>query len=866
MNFFGDIDLKGNKLINVGPTNATIESGLGSGGSDPLLEARVEKLENQAASILYSFDDRFDNESLIDWGASSNVTRVTSGGETYVAIQTSTVTSNSNLQSDADGANSSSIEYSSGAVRNVASTQGVYTSNYYTINAATQAQINAQYTAPNVNGFSDETLFTTTNLNSSIINFFTISDATTRWFFYQTIAGYGEVYGWAINITNGTTVMAHRRIGGAGPVGNITPSIYRSLSAKLDNNGNVWLACWRYTGGTAASNNRCAVYKILKNSPASDAFTDESRAIVAAATIGSVDTFYDSATDRFHALYSLTLGSNMGLVIFNGSPNGFLLQNTINNGTTTSLIYNVKLVKSSDASKEVAIFAGQNTSNANGAIRGHRYTIDTSLTYGNITQTNLNFTTTGACSGLFDVAFDSANNNFVGINVRNGGASLDLFKIPASGWIVTSYSVFNNSALSPAATVGTISSGVSDGSHFYLSYMANDGFYNRIYSTKMLISNGSTSSANNGFLHQKIISTNTIAQFDIDQPIMENRSGTVSLFYDKNTGNTSNLVGSVRFGSFAPKLKIEAQMLNGIGWVEVFNNDTGVNSLTQPVTLANTKQTQIRFRATMTSPNGSTQQATVSQFTATVPGSNSTGVLVSKSLVTGKPITKVTLSPDVTLGNGINGIDGTVTFQATNNGGAPSPTWVNVTSGTDFLFNSIGTDLRIRATITIPPSSTGTSPRIQGYGGTAGNIAQQSDLVILNVNLMKTTLQLNTLLTAQRLSWTNMMVDTFSDSSGVTLGAGLSLSAGTITGTGTVTSAIETAEINPVNSIVVVAESTGGAVTYQVSRDGGLTFPYTATPNTITVLDGNETTRNQICIRANLTGGASLAGWAYLYA
>jgi hypothetical protein len=263
----------------------------------------------------------------------------------------------------------------------------------------------------------------------------------------------------------------------------------------------------------------------------------------------------------------------------------------------------------------------------------------------------------------------------------------------------------------------------------------------------------------------------------------------------------------------------------------------------------------------MTSPNVSTVQATVSQFTATVPGSNSTGVLVSKALVTGKSITKVTLSPDLTLGDGINGIDGTVTFQASNNGGT---TWANVTSGTDYLFNAIGTDLRIRATITIPQNSTGFSPRIQGYGGTAGNIAQQSDLVILNVNLMKTTLQLNTLLTANRLAWTNMMIDTFQTGDGVTLGAGLTLNAGTITGTGTVTSATEPAEINPVNSMVIVAEYEGTA-TFEISRDGGATWPYLATPNTITVLDGNETIKNQIRIRANLTSG-TVYGWAYLYA
>ena len=849
---FGDIDLRGNKIINVGPTNATIESGLGSGGSDPLLESRVEKLENQAASILTSFSDTFDNESLIDWNASSNVTRVSSGGQTYVAINPLTVTSNANLQTEADGANTTSVSYSAGAVQNVAQTQGVFTSNYYTINASTQASINATYTAPTALTFGDETVLSTTNLNSNIINFFTVADADTRWFFYQTTAGFGEVYGWAINTTNGTMVMSHRRIGSAGPSGSLTPSGFRTLSAKIDNSGNVWVACWRYIGGTAGTNSRCAVYKILKNSPTTETFTDETRALVAAVTIGGVDTFYDSTENHFHVAYSTTSNGNTAIVIYNGNTNVFRVQNNFIVITTSSQ-FSVRLVRSSSTSKEVAVFVSRNAGTV--GLSAIRYTIDTNLTYGTITQSLI--TLIASSNGSSDLTFDNAH-GFVGIHVRNLGASLDLFKIPSNFTTGTTATLINNSAISPAASVQRISSGVSDGTHFYLSYIADDGVYDRIYTTKMRLTDGLTTSATGGFLHQKVIGTTTIANFDFDQPIMENRSGTVSLFYDKSTGNPSNTVGSVRFGTFAPKLKIEAQMPTG-NWTEVFNNETGYSVLNHNVTLASTKQTQIRFRLTMTSPNASSNVATVSQYTATVPGSNSTGTLVTKSIVNNRPIAKVTLSPDLTLGDGLNGIDGTVTFQASNNGGL---NWVNVTSGTDYVFSSIGTDLKLKATINIPNDSDGFSPRIQGYTGTAGNIAQQSDLVILNVNLMKTTLQLNTLLTSNRLGWTNMMVDTFQDGTGVTLN-GVTLNSGTITGTGTVISAVETSEITTVNSMVVVAES-DGTVVYHVSRDGGTTW-YIATPNTITVLDGSEVTKNQVRIRATMTS-ATLYGWAYLYA
>ncbi len=107
-----------------------------------------------------------------------------------------------------------------------------------------------------------------------------------------------------------------------------------------------------------------------------------------------------------------------------------------------------------------------------------------------------------------------------------------------------------------------------------------------------------------------------------------------------------------------------------------------------------------------------------------------------------------------------------------------------------------------------------------------------------------------------------MMVDTFQNGDGVTL-AGPTLSAGTITGAGTVTSVKEDAEITEVNSVVVVAEY-DGTVTFEFSRDNGVNWQALIV-NTLTPLTLG-TIKDELKLKATLSAGANLYGWAYLYA
>lgn len=477
MNFFGDIDLKGNKLINVGPTNATIESGLGSGGSDPLLEARVEKLENQAATILKSFTDDFSTNSFINNAESSNVTRVIDGSDTYVQINPSVVSVN-NPQSEADSENSINVAYNgSGHVSNTALNVGEYYSEYLPINSATVAKITASYTTPIVNTFSDETIITNAAVPNDVYNFTTIADSTRRWFFYQTLSGYGEIYGWSVDLSNGadtSPIMSHRRIGTLGPAGNITLNAnpFRTLSASMDNNGNVFLAAWRFIGGTTAAFNRCAVYRILKSNPATDNFVDESRQLIqtTATSIRSLDTIFDSVNNRFHVAYNVPLANNNGGFFFydNGATMSFISQRAFPVIATDSSTFNIKLVRSTTASQEFAMFYSPGS--ATQGIRAFRYSINVS-NYG-IPGTPVNFTSNS--NGTFHVLFDSTN-GFIITTISSAGTQAIRAIVPTSFSLASNYTA----VASTVSAGATISSGaaVSDGTHLYFSYLVNEGTF-----------------------------------------------------------------------------------------------------------------------------------------------------------------------------------------------------------------------------------------------------------------------------------------------------------------------------------------------------------------------------------------------------
>jgi acetyltransferase-like isoleucine patch superfamily enzyme len=859
--YLHDIDLQGGKLINVGPTNATIDSGLGSGGSDPALENRVEKLENQSATILASFQDNFDNADYIDTLSSSNVTRVT-GAETYIAINTQTVNSSASLQTDEQTNQTSNITYSAGAALNVSQRTGVYTTKALTVNATAQATVNSSFTRPTANTFGAETNYSVTGVHDTQFNFYTVADSTTRWFFYQTQVGWGNLYGYAVSVADNSVVHPLFQIGTNNTAtSSMTPSVFRTMSANIDNDGNVWVAAWRYIGGTAAINNAICIYKINKTTRAVTVIEEtqyNQTTNAAQNVINSLDTLLDADTNRIHVMYHVNLSSKHFLLIYNGTNNTLQTNREITFGSISALIWNSKLVMSTSAQKEVMILSAYNaTSNA---MRAQKYSVGTSPPYGTQTQASVLISAANT-NGNFECVL--SGNDFIILSSRVANNNLDFARLPVTFTTSANYTVAANHVLSVAMTQG-ITSSVIDSAHVLLAYTGSDtGSLARLYYTRVRLSDGSTASANGGVLQQRVIANDGVQNFIIANPVFTQNAGVISLFYEKETGNPADIVGGVRFGTFTADVKIEIRQSNTSNtgesaWVTIYDSSQSLDLRNQIQTIGTTKKDRVQLRFTLSSLNGINTQTSVSSFSVTVPGSNSTGTFVSTNIISDRPIAKATINADVTLGNGSNGIDGTVSWFVSNDGGV---NYYATTLGSDYVFATIGHQLRVKGVINIPAGG-GFSPRIQSYSVVSGNVAQQSDLVVLNINLLKTSLQLNTLLTAQRYSWTNMMVDTFQNGDGVQLGAGVTLSAGTITGTGIVTSATETADIDPINSVIVVAE-TDGTVTFEFSRDNGVTWQ-AVNVNTLATLSLG-TVKNKLKLRATLTSG-TLYGWAYLYA
>ncbi|MGG4492758.1 discoidin domain-containing protein [Brevibacillus reuszeri] len=199
---------------------------------------------------------------------------------------------------------------------------------------------------------------------------------------------------------------------------------------------------------------------------------------------------------------------------------------------------------------------------------------------------------------------------------------------------------------------------------------------------------------------------------------------------------------------------------NGITW---FNAPEGVE-VEFP-----TAGKYIRIRAVLSTPNP-TLTPDFNGYTLVI--GNNVGSLtqefVSTKLPSVHPIGFATLTADQVLGVG-----GYINWFVSNNGGGD---WVQVELGNQVSFpNPVNSDLRVKAVITSPSSMSGT-PFITGYTLVSSNIILNPDIadpmlprrvVDLEINLLKTNFKLITYMNAPKYGLKNMVIDTFTDLSGV---------------------------------------------------------------------------------------------------
>ncbi|WP_312113526.1 discoidin domain-containing protein [Brevibacillus reuszeri] len=257
-----------------------------------------------------------------------------------------------------------------------------------------------------------------------------------------------------------------------------------------------------------------------------------------------------------------------------------------------------------------------------------------------------------------------------------------------------------------------------------------------------------------------LIEPETVMQEGLRPSIGRDSSGKLQVLFDTTEyDNNFYQVKKVVFDSVNTTVSFTASNDRGISWIEV---PDGVE-VSFP-----TRGDSVTLCVEFTAPNGSVSSELIGYGFATgSSGFSLTQEFVSSVLPSVSPISDVTLTAEQTL----NG--GSVDWFVTNNGGWD---WIPVTLGEQLSFpNPINADLRVKAVLTAPFESKG-SPVITSYSIVSSNMLLNPDIadpmlpqrvVDLEINLLKTNFKLITYMNAPKYGLKNMLVDTFTDLSGV---------------------------------------------------------------------------------------------------
>jgi hypothetical protein len=307
---------------------------------------------------------------------------------------------------------------------------------------------------------------------------------------------------------------------------------------------------------------------------------------------------------------------------------------------------------------------------------------------------------------------------------------------------------------------------------------------------------------------------------------------------------------------------------------QLFNNQPKTFTFTTPYT-GFIRLNFVFYYPIVTTGNSSNKTLTLTDVTIERDNSESvnggSGEFISQPLISDRIVKNILLNSTQGLGS-VSGNNIQWYVQAVDNG-----TWYQINNGqkVEFDEDDYGSQLRVKALLTwgVGTSSLSTVPYIDEYSVDTTNIITQTDLLPLQIDLMKMGINVNVLTTATRLDYKNMMIDTFSTVNGVSFegigGTGsYSFSGGTITNNGAVplriTSNIETADIDNIVSIIGIWEGTS-ANNFEVTRDNGINW-YSLQKETVFTFNNNANNpKNKVAIRITLPVGDSLYGWAYLY-
>ncbi|WP_426455484.1 hypothetical protein ACP26L_36300 (plasmid) [Paenibacillus sp. S-38] len=811
-----------------------VKVGGGGGAADPAMEGRVTRIENASQTIARNFVEDFIKQGLVDVA----LTDATVGTGYVRTDKLASFTEDYSTSGQFDPANSAGVSLDTNLRRMTLASgmaSGVALSTDLVTSGTDFATIDAQIDLPSSMAFSQHDMIHSSSSSHLLPN--VIVDRSNRTWYFTAI----DNVGLRIKVLrrDGTTDF-ETTISVAVQTAFNSVNVYanRSIGLAVDLNNRVWVAFPQYANTNGAwaylgLNSDGTIYK------PSTLITTNTNSMniqyMLSITNGVVDR-----NGRVWFYYAADTTTRNILLVLN--PDGTIYSSTGSSNLPASSLYATTLIYDEARSQVVLIYAYNN------AIYYSAWNLDVTIKK----ATTSIYTAAvwpkpffdGAGSKLYILAFSTTTTG----QLRFGALNL-------ATWAVDTM-LDIPSIVSPTSSFPTytcrLTSGIMDGNVLRLAYPVGSGAASGVSLRYVSIS-----------LTGTVVDVDTeVAGYDgqwKERPAMyRDADGAIKLLYASYT----NVTGSTN----PPGKSMRATNMNTPSSVSFFlSNDGGVTYI--PASLgvqANFPKTgnKVRVRMELKSPN--TSVTPVVRGYTVIEGNNTTNseitrTFISSSIPAVTPVSKAMLLVDQEL----NG--GSIMYYLSNDGGR---TWAEVTPGKELVFpDYIGSDLRVKAVLHYPLTAS-LSPYLRGYSITSYNLVTSADINTVNINLMKTNFKIDSQMNAMRNSMKNMMVDVFSDETGIDKSKSTHTydTVGRSVSSGVVYSLPESTTFTPVSVVLTVDATvpTDGNITYEVSRNGGNTWT-TIYPETLLNIS-KQTTGQQLVIRANITGTAVLRAWALAWA
>lgn len=207
---------------------------------------------------------------------------------------------------------------------------------------------------------------------------------------------------------------------------------------------------------------------------------------------------------------------------------------------------------------------------------------------------------------------------------------------------------------------------------------------------------------------------------------------------------------------------------------------------------------------------------------------------------------------------------GRVEWFLSNDGGL---TWDETNLGEYTQFTkAYGSDIRLKAILRYPIGAT-KPPIIHGYGLTSYNVISASDVHDLQINMMKTNFRIAALSNATKYNMRNMVVDTFTDTTGINVAKTTSTYDGVLKAyKNLIVETLPTEATSDPTLMTIIGEESieSGTVIYYGSRDGGVTWVEAV--NDVVNFDSRfHPMGTSLAVKAEMTGICTLHAIAFAW-